>query len=143
MVWTYLSQFWDSVANATVTSGEYTVAWFQSLGNAVAGAIGSVFDSIFHVAIDAFIIIGYIINILFIFFKGLIRPIDYFFNYLLSGMSALFAPLSYTPAESWSIPTNIIEIFNAIPFWSTFTYSLTAVILFLVGYKIFRLITKI
>lgn len=77
-----MSQFWDQVTSVLVDGGNYTVAWFQSLGNAVAGAVGSVFDSIFHVILDVMFSFSYIVDILFGFFRALIKPIDYFISYL-------------------------------------------------------------
>jgi len=143
MVWSYLSEFWNSITSVVITGGEYTVDWFQSIGNAVAGGVGAIFDGVFHLILDAFTAVGYITHIFFVFFKGLIRPFEYFFSYLSSGITSLFSPMNYTTDLSWQLPTNIIEVFEAIPYWSVFAYSLTAIILFLVGYKIFRLIIKI
>lgn len=90
--------------------------WFQSIGNAVAGGVGAIFDAVFHIILDGFTAVGYIVNIFFIFFKGLIRPFEYFFNYLSSGMSSLFSPMTYTSDLSYQLPTNIIEVFEAIPY---------------------------
>jgi len=51
-----------------------------------------------------------------VFFKGLIRPFEYFFSYLSSGITSLFSPMNYTTDLSWQLPTNIIEVFEAIPY---------------------------
>jgi len=143
MVWSYLSQFWDSITEIVVTSGTYTVSWFQSIGNAVAGAIGSMFDNVFHLMLDVLTALGFYINILFNFFKALIVPFDYFFHYLISCISVLFSPLTYTSDLNYEMPSKVLEFFNAIPYWSFFSYSIGAIVLFLVGYKIIRLILKI
>lgn len=143
MIWSYLSQFWDQVSSVIVTSGEYTVAWFQSLGNAVAGAVGSVFDGVFHVLLDIMFSVSYVVDIFMKFFRALIKPIDYFVNYLWSGLSSLFAPLDYDPELTNLLPVEIADLFNNIPYWSFFTWTLGAVLLFFVGYKIYRLILKI
>lgn len=143
MIWSYLAQFWNSVTSVVVTGGEYTVAWFQSLGNAVAGAIGSVFDSIFHLGSDFFMLIGYFINIVFLFVKSLIVPIDYFFNYLWSGVTAIFQPMTHVSDLPVNISSSVIDVFDALPFWSYFGWALGAIIMFFVGFKVFRLIIKI
>lgn len=143
MIWDYLSQFWNSIAEVVVTSGTYTVEWFQSLGNAVAGAVGSMFDGIFHIILDFMTAFGFYISIFFNFFKSLIRPFDYFFSYISSGISSIFSPVTYNPDLNWVIPENILSIFQAIPYWSNFTYAIGGIVLFLVGFKIFNLISKI
>jgi hypothetical protein len=49
-VFGYLSEFWDSITEAT--SG--TIEFFQSIGNAVAGAIGNIFLTPLKVIFDFF-----------------------------------------------------------------------------------------
>ena len=61
MIWGYLSEFWDNITEVVVStlgnSITYTIEFFQSVGNAVAGAIGSLFDDLIHHIYDVFLVI--------------------------------------------------------------------------------------
>jgi len=51
----YLTEFWNAITAETAD----TVAWFQSLGNAVGGAVGSVVLAIFHPLMDIIFLLYY------------------------------------------------------------------------------------
>ena len=76
MVWDFFSQFWDLI----VEVGEYPVAYFQNIGLAVAGAIGSFFDVIFHNINDVFVIVVWLGLAFKGIFLSIVSPIVYFFN---------------------------------------------------------------
>jgi len=81
----YLAEFWDSIAAAT----EGTVEWFQSLGNAVAGAMGSLLTFLLQPFLDLVMVFTYYFHQIYILISALwaipayyIKILTTFFDYV-------------------------------------------------------------
>lgn len=135
MVWDYLYTFWERI----VAIGDYSVQWFQNIGNAVAGALGLFFDFIFHNLNDVFVILGWLANYLKIIFTSLLAPLNYFFVFLKSFFSnALSTPA--TNEIAFTLPSNIVEFFNTIPNFPILTSILGFVLIFVIGIASLKLL---
>src|SRR3989304_2346468 len=113
MVWQYLLQVWDSITSV----GDYTIEWFQNVGNAIAGAIGGMFDFLLHNVSDFFVFLGWFFSNVGGIFTATIQPVQYVFNFLKSFLNNAFS----TPVDNaiWSFPAQITEVFDVIPYWNT------------------------
>lgn len=137
MIWSYLEQFWSLIVDV----GEYPIAFFQNIGIAVAGAIGSFFDVIFHNINDVFVIFVWLGVSLKTIFLSLLTPITYFFNIVRWFFSTAFQSPSI-PAVNYALSPEIMDIFSAIPYWSLISTILGALILMFAGLAIFKLLLK-
>ena len=79
-MWGYLEQFWNAITQV----GDYTIEWFRNIGNAVAGAIGGMFDWLIHYVSDVFIFLGWLFSILKELIMTFLSPVAYTFNFLKS-----------------------------------------------------------
>jgi len=142
MTWGYLGEFWDSVNSTTLNAWEYTEGWFQNIGNAVAGALGNLFNFINHNVSDLFVFLGWFFSNLSFIFGQLISPIKYLFTFskFFFGV-ALDEPSTTT--EIWSFSTTTISVFDAIPYWSEISIVLAIAILLIFGIAILKLFTRI
>ncbi len=129
MIWGYLSEFWSKVE----TVGEYTVEYFQGIGNSVAGAIGGFFDDLIHHIYDIFHLVYWFYDMFEDIFQELFAPIYWFSNLvkgLITGVEtpveelALFEPVS----AGFHFAAETQDFFDAIPFFSLFTSGLGAII---------------
>lgn len=137
MPWGYLSEFWDAVTQVTITAGNYTVAWFESVGNAVAGAIGNLFEFINHSLSDIFIFGGWFFSVLSGLFTRLWLPVNYIFSFF----SAFIDKAFETPETQniWSFGTSTLAVFSAIPYWSSITLVLGVSVLLIVSVATLKL----
>ena len=135
-MWGYLSEFWNAITGV----GDYTVAFFQSIGNAVAGAVGSLFDFFIHAFSDIVVYAGWFFENLGHIFTLLFSPINFIFNFLKSFISSAVA----TPptATTWAFTDQIKDVFNAIPLWSTVVLVLGSCILLLTGVSLLRHLSR-
>jgi len=129
MIWNYLSQFWDAI----VSVGEFTVEFFESIGNAVAGAVGNLLEFLNHNASDIFVFAGWLFHNLKIVVEKLFLPIRYIYTYLKSFVSQAFMSPTTSAKEIWSFPAQIMEVFQAIPYWTVFSTILGLGILIIIG----------
>jgi phage-related protein len=131
-MWGYLGEFW----NAITSVGDYTVEFFQSIGNAVAGAIGSLFDFFIHTFSDIVVYAGWFFENIGHIFALLFSPINYIFNFL---KSFILSAVSTPPVNTtWVFTDQIKEIFNAIPLWNSVVVVLGACVLILTGVSLLR-----
>lgn len=137
MNWGYLSEFWDAITQQVVDAGVYTVGWFESLGNAVAGAIGSLFNDLIHHIYDLFYVNQYLIDNLQDLFEIVLTPLAWVFNFVKGFFISAFVE-DTAPAITYVFPDEIIGVFNSIPYWSTFTFGIGAGISILVLVFIFK-----
>lgn len=114
-MWGYLAEFWDKLA----VVGDYTVAWFQGIGNAVAGAVGSLFEDLIHHFYDIFYVIWWLLDGLQNLFVVIFRPLTWIFNF----GKGFFDTAFKTPAELGieigsigSFSSNVQAVFSAIPY---------------------------
>ena len=135
MVWEYLAQFWDKL----VAVGDYSVAWFQGIGNAVAGALGQFFDTIFHNANDLIVFIGWLFSNIKAIFLFLLSPITYFFTFIKT-FFATFNTTPPTPAFSYTFSPDVLAVFDAIPHFDVLKLVLGAIVIFFGGLGILKLL---
>jgi hypothetical protein len=138
MVWGYLSEFWDKLTDV----GEYTIEWFQGIGNAVAGAIGSLFEDLIHHIYDFFYIAQYLIDNLGNLFAIIFTPLTWIFNFVKGFFVSAFAP-PVEPTITWTFSNEILSVFNAIPYWNIFIFAIGSGIAILVLVFIFKRLTSI
>ena len=135
-MWDYILQFWNSLTEVVVSAGSYSVEWFQNVGNAVAGAIGNLFEFIIHSFSDIFLFGGWFFSTLSDFFTKLWLPINYIFAFLSGFVDSAFN----TPEvqEIWSFDSEIIAIFETIPYWTTLTMVLGVGVIIIVSVAILK-----
>jgi len=142
MFWGYLSEFWDSVSSTTLNAWEYTESWFYNIGNAVAGAVGALFEFVNHNLSDFFVFLGWFFSNLGYILNQLIAPIKYILTFSkFFFVGALDDPATTT--EIWNFSTSTISVFEAIPYWSELSIVLALSILLIFGIAILKLFTRI
>lgn len=129
-MWGFLQEFWNAITQV----GDYTIEWFQNIGLAVAGAVGNLFDFVLHYINDIAVFFYWIFSILGDIIGIFLLPLTYIFNFLKSLIQNAFA----TPDDfSYNWSTDILSIFEAIPYWTTITSVIgTAIIVFAVFFVI-------
>jgi len=138
MVWGYLAEFWDKLTDV----GDYTIEWFQGIGNAVAGAIGSLFEDLIHHIYDVFYIFQYFIDQLQTLFSIIFVPLTWIFNFVKGFfVSAFSTPIE--PEITWTFDDKYLAIFQALPYWNTFMFSIGAGISILFLVFIFKRLSSI
>jgi len=141
-MWDYILQFWDALTETVVSAGVYSVEWFQNIGNAVAGAFGGLFDWIIHYVNDLFVFLGWIFTMITQLVRTFTLPISFVFNFLKSfTVSAFSSP--QTADLSYSFSSEIMGVFEAIPYWNVILLVLAIGVLVIIGFSIFRLLLKI
>jgi len=125
MVWGYLSEFWNSITETVVsTLGDsitYTVEFFQSIGNAVAGAIGSLFDDLIHHTYDVFLVTYWLFDQVTNAFAVAFTPLYWVFSFSKGFLASATASLEELgiAVDEFVIYTEIVEdFFDAIPYFS-------------------------
>jgi len=146
MTWYYLSEFWDliteSFATQTAEIISYPVSFFQNIGNAVAGALGNIFDTFFHTFSDLVLFFSWTGEILGKILYKLGSPFVYVFNFLKNTFSIGFSTPD-APDLTYTFSTSTLAVFDAIPHWQTLTTILGIAFTLFVGIAIFKLFTKI
>ena len=125
MEWGYLGEFWNAVEEVVLTGTTYTTDWFKSLGNAVAGAIGSLFDGLIHHIFDLFYLAQYLFDQLGGLFEICFIPLTWIFNFVNGFFISAFTTPA-TPEITWVFSDEVLAVFNAIPYWNVLTFSLGA-----------------
>jgi len=139
MLWNYFAQFWQAVSDVVVGGITYTADFFRNIGNAVAGALGQFFDVIFHNLNDVLVFLGWFFHNIKEIFLFLLSPVSYFFTFLKTFISALGQTPS-SPAISYAFSSDTLAVFNTIPHFDTFRVVLGAIIVFLGGIAILKLL---
>jgi len=133
-IWGYLGQYWDKVTSATAD----TAAWFKSVGNAVAGAVGQVIYKIFQPLLDILLIIGYGIQVIINLVGSIVLIPLWFFNFSVGFLNYIFdhaGDITARQSNYWD--TGAIHYLNSIPFFNNIitiisigliTYMLTYVV---------------
>lgn len=132
MTWGYLGEFWNAITGV----GEYTVEWFQNVGNAVGGALGNLFEFVNHSLSDVFVFGGWFFSALGTLLGKLWLPINYVFNFFSAFIEKAFS----TPQaqEIWSFSDEVMTVFEKIPYWNTMISVLGVCILVIVGVSILK-----
>jgi uncharacterized membrane protein len=135
-MWGYLDEFWGSITDV----GSTTIAWFQNVGNAVAGAIGNLFESTLHYINDTWVFLGWIFSVIGQLVSLFLLPLNFIFQFLKGFLSSAFAtPTDYS--FTWS--SEILAVFNHIPLWSTMSLVLGVCLSILALVAILWLFTKL
>lgn len=132
MVWGYLSEFWNSITQV----GDYTIEFFQNIGNAVAGALGNLFEFLNHSLSDVFIFAGWFFSTLGNLLSKLWLPVNFIFTFFSAFVEKAFT--NPEPQNIWVFSDEIMSVFETIPYWSTLTFVLGIGILIIVGMAILK-----
>jgi hypothetical protein len=139
--WGYLTQYWNRLATTTITGGEYIISWFQNIGNAVAGAIGNLFDFIIHYFNDFLCFINYFAHNLGFIFNQLLSPVKYIFVFSSNFFNNVFsAPILPENLEGFSSTT--ITFINSLPYWSDIKIGIGVIFFIIASLGILKLFLK-
>jgi hypothetical protein len=135
-MWGYLSEFWDSIEEVGSTS----VAWFQNIGNSVAGAVGNLFESTLHYLNDGWVFYGWIFGVISDLISLFLLPLNFVFQFLKGLLSEAFAsPVDYS--YSWS--SEVLDVFGHIPLWDTIGIVCGAGLVVIALFGLLWLLTKL
>ena len=125
-MWGYLSEFWDAITEV----GGYTIAWFQSVGNAVAGAIGSIFEDLTHHFYDIFYVVQWFLDNLGDMLSNAFIPLTWIFNFVKGFfVSATMSveELGIEIPEMTLVSDNVKAVFEIVPYFGLLTTSIAGV----------------
>lgn len=133
MVWGYLTQFWEAI----VEVGLYPVIWFENVGNAVAGAIGGLFEDLIHHVYDIFYFNNWLLENLAEIFFSAFTPLTWSFNFFKGFLASATSQIEELglQVEDFSIYTdNVKAFFDMIPYFNIITAGISGILglLFLV-----------
>lgn len=114
-MWGYLSEFWDAITEV----GDYTIEWFESVGNAVAGAIGGLFENLVHHLYDFFYLIWWLADSLKELIGILLKPLIWIFQFgkgFLSVATKTAEELGLETGEIASFNQAVFNLFDEIPY---------------------------
>lgn len=115
MEWGFLAEFWNAITQV----GDYTVEFFQSIGNAVAGAIGGLFEDLVHHIYDIFYIAEWFVDNLSDMFAIAFRPLTWIFNFVRGffvSATGTIGDLGIELPEILVWTTNVKEVFETFPY---------------------------
>lgn len=145
-VWGYLSNFWDSVTESIATTTgsiiQYPVSFFQSIGNAVAGAVGDLFDTFFHSFSDIFIFLTWSFSVFGNILAHLAFPITFIYNFFKGVFFYAFTAPS-APDIPYTFSTTTISVLQAIPYWDSFATALGVILIMICGISVLKLLTHL
>jgi len=117
MTWGYLTEFWGAIQGV----GDYTIEFFQQIGNAVAGAIGGLFEDLIHHIYDIFYIAEWFLDNLSEMFSIAFKPLTWIFNFVrgffLSATSTAEELMIELP-ELYVFTGNVKEVFEVFPYFN-------------------------
>jgi hypothetical protein len=114
MTWGYLTEFWNAITQV----GDYTIEFFESIGNAVAGAVGGLFEDLTHHIYDVFYFFGWLYDNLGILFGIIFKPLTWIFNFTKGFLTTAFATpesLNLQLGAMAHFGDNVMAFFNVIP----------------------------
>lgn len=139
-MWGYLSEFWDSIFQVTLNAWEYTTAWFENIGNAVAGAVGNLLYSTLHYLNDTWVFLGWVFSLISNLISLFLLPLNYVIQFLRGFLVSVFS----TPETfSYNWGEDILAVFNAIPYWSTMSIALGVCIFIFVIFFVLRAFSRV
>lgn len=138
-MWSYLQEFWQAISQVVVEAGVYTIDWFESVGNAVAGAIGNLFYFVLHYINDLFVFIGWIGSLLKEIITLFLMPLTYVFTFLKAFLDTAFI----TPEDfSFEWSSEVLSVFSTLPYWSIMSSVLAIGISIIVIFFVLRTFLK-
>lgn len=141
MIFGYLSEFWNSVSSTTLNAWEYTSDWFYNIGNAVAGAVGNLFDYIIHYLTDTLVFVSWLAHNLGFILGQLLAPIKYLFAFSSSYFSSAFSsPIE--PEEFVGFSSTTSTFINSLPYWNEIMIAVVVMIFIVAGVGILKLFLK-
>lgn len=141
-MWDYITQFWDSITGVVVDAGSYSIEWFENIGNAVAGAMGGLFDWLMHYFNDFFIFLGWIFSVITEIIQTFTLPISYVFNFIKSFTTSAFSTPQLAGASYYFSP-EIKAVFDNIPNWNIMISVVGIAVSFIMAVAIFKLFLKL
>lgn len=115
-MWGYLSEFWDIITSV----GDYTIAFFQNIGNAVAGAIGGLFEDLTHHFYDFFYIIRWFLANLSNMLSKAFTPLIFVFNFIKGffiASTSTLEKLNIQITEMNLLTENVKAFFDVFPYF--------------------------
>lgn len=129
------AEFWNNITAQTAN----TVEWFQSIGYAVAGALGNFLYIPFREIIGFIAALGYILYVIAQFIGIILQPI-YSLVTFLTGFIIAVGQNYNVAASGWDLATvPAINFFLSIPGYTNFVLIINAVVAWLVCTKIIKL----
>jgi len=123
-IFDYLSQFWNQISDASAN----TVAWFQSVGNAVAGALGYIILTPLQAVVDFGLALSWIFSNLINIIVNFLSPLKFlavFFSQFLNSILSI----SNDPQTGFVFDSNALAIITGIiPLWSVLSSVLAGII---------------
>lgn len=157
MFFGHLAEFWDSItgyiATTTASTIEYGVNFFQNIGSAVAGAIGSVLILVLHPIIDFMLALYYLqTQAGHIVVSGITAPVMYIYSFA----SGIWNSLTYAAITGrydaivaggqfnvfLGSVSGINSYLNAIPAWGILEQAISFIFPALVAVWVFKVITQ-
>lgn len=132
----YLSQFWEAITSAT----EGTIEWFESVGNAVAGALGNLLFYPLQAIFDILLAVAYLFTLLWNFLIFLFKPILFLSVFLVNAFLGIFQPVEPEDIFDGVDFSAAIAFFEALPFWSLFVFTITGALWVLLFMKTMKLL---
>ncbi len=114
-MWGYLAEFWNKITAV----GDYAVEYFQSIGHAVAGAIGGLFQPLIHQFYDLFHLVWWFADNMAGLFSFLLTPLSWLFNFGKGFLNTAFKSVEELGIEKGDIAyfgAEIFAVFDAIPY---------------------------
>jgi len=130
-MWGYLSEFWSSITQVVIEAGTYTIDWFQSVGNAVAGAIGGLFEDLIHHFYDIFYAVQWLLDGLQNFFSIIFSPVVWTLNFGKGFITSAFSSpeeLGLEIGDVGEISGSVFAFFSAIPYFNYIFLGLSAIL---------------
>jgi len=145
-MWGTLSEFWnsitDSVASTTENLISYPVSFFENIGNAVGGTLGSLFDNFLHTFNDLIIFTQYYISQMGQIFSNLSIPIQYVF-YFFKNIFEYALGTPDTPEITYTWTAGVLSIFDHVPYWEVLGTIIGVGLTILAGAGMFKMLLKI
>ena len=142
-MWGFLAEFWNAITEVVVGGATYTIDFFQSIGNAVAGAVGGAFDWLLHFLFDGVVFARWVLDSFAQLFNFITAPLSYIFQFLKSFWLNLIKPPVEISSSLTQYATSTNGIFTSIPYWDTMVLILIVGLLVVGGVGLMALFLKI
>jgi hypothetical protein len=142
----FLVGFWNSITGVIVGTASYPIAFFQNIGLAVAGAIGSLFLDLFHYFFDIFAVFAYLFSAFKLLIITFLSPFSFIWDFITTAIPSVTQFNGATNAIP-PLATSTMEFFTAILGGNTGFGSIFALIwaltLFVLMFSLFKSIKKL
>jgi len=126
-MWGYLPEFWEAIAQV----GDYTVEWFEGIGNAVAGAIGGLLEDLTHHFYDIFYLVQWFLSNLGGMISTAFTPLIWIFNFIKGFFASATSSLETLGIEIEEIDLmtdNVQTFFNSVPYFDLITMGVSGIL---------------